>query len=250
MSGLKPEQTEFLRLSREMMVTPGLCDSTGTLGIASAFELFMNIAMEHAERIGLGTDWMNENGLFWLTVKTRVKFFSRPALGSVFTLLTWPEEAHGLRCNRDYEIRQNGRVAVAGKTEWTVLNASKRTFYPTDDIYPSDEVICPDLAVPEPFSRIHDAFEGEPFARYTVKSTDIDFGGHMNNVAYVRALAGLFTVEEWNALHPADVEVVFRTSCYEGNVLSFYRKEEEGAYLFKAALEDGRTALLVRILDL
>ena len=102
-------------------------------------------------------------------------------------------------------------------------------------------------AAPEPFARIADHFEGiAPYAEYQVRSTDIDVGGHMNNTAYVRMIMGSLSNEERKALTIRRMDVIFRASCYEGDVLSFRRKETEDGLDIRVSRGE-ETVLLVRI---
>ena len=88
----------------------------------------------------------------------------------------------------------------------------------------------------------------EEFARYTVRSTDIDLGGHMNNVAYVRAIAGAFSCDEWQKMDIRELEIAFRAPCYEGDTL-VWQKRADDALSLRAALPNGKTIVLARIVS-
>lgn len=87
----------------------------------------------------------------------------------------------------------------------------------------------------------------EEFARYTVCSTDIDLGGHMNNAAYVRALAGAFSCDEWQKLNIRELEIAFRAPCYEGDTLVWQKRADGDTLSLRAALPDGKTIVLARV---
>ena len=99
----------------------------------------------------------------------------------------------------------------------------------------------------EPFSRFREDFPAEePWASYTVRSTDIDLGGHMNNAAYPRALFGCFTMAERRATDLKCVDLVFRSPCYEGDRLDFRKKEHDGV-LDVCASRGESTVFLARL---
>lgn len=234
------------KLSREITVLPGACDSSAALGIPDTFALFMDIATEHACALGCGIDVLGPRGLFWLTVRTRVRFFRRPKMLERVTLSTWPEPPGKLRTDRDYTIERGGELLAAGKTEWTVLDQSTGRLHPMADIFAPGTDYHPGSVWNEPFSRMTDAPMDE-LARYTVRSTDIDLGGHMNNVAYVRALAGAFSCEDWQGMDIRELEIAYRASCYEGETLIWQKSADGGAFALRAALPDGKTIALARI---
>ena len=199
--------------------------------------------------MGCGIRELGEKGLFWLTVKTKIVFEDRPKLGDTVTLATWVEEPTRLRGDRNYEMRQGDRVLVRGRTEWAVLNTKTMKLVPIDDVYPEGLDYSRPSACPEGFTRIRDRFDAsDRYAEYTVRSTDIDVGHHMNNAKYVQALLGTFSNEELREMRPKSFDVLFRNSVYEGDVLAFYKQPAETGFDIRVAREsDDMTALLVHI---
>ena len=228
------------------------CDSTARLGVPETFALFMDIAGQHAQELGNGLFTMMDRGLFWAAVKTRVRFFRRPQMLEEVEAATWPEPPGRLRQNRDYALRSpGGEILAAGKTEWTILDRDRGGLCPIrEGIYPPGMEFSREQALPEPFHRFTGHFEAPPFATYTVRSTDIDMGRHMNNVAYVRMLAGLFSVPQRESREVRELEIHYRSACYEGERLELRQREPEAGILefSAAAAGDGRTVVLARIL--
>ena len=107
---------------KEMKILPSVCDGTGRLSIPDTFALFMDMATEHADALGIGLKDLAKDDLFWLTVKTKVRFLKRPKMGDTVLVSTWPEAPQLLRCNRDYAVSADGETILAGKTEWAVMN--------------------------------------------------------------------------------------------------------------------------------
>ena len=235
------------RYTQEFAVLPSVCDSSARLGIPDTFALFMDLAAIHAEHLEFDTPRLMKQGLFWLTVRTRVRFFRRPKMAERVTLATWPEPPGKLRTDRDYTITRSGELLVAGKTEWTILEMDSGKLHPMAGIFAPGFTFYPGTVWEEPFTRMKDEPLDE-FAHYTVRSTDIDLGGHMNNAAYLRALAGLFSDKDWQGMNIRELEIAFRSPCYEGNTLIWQKRENGNELSLRAALPDGKTIVLARIL--
>ena len=235
------------RYTQEFAVLPSVCDSSARLGVPDTFALFMDLAAIHAEQLEFDTPRLMKQDLFWLTVRTRVRFFRRPKLAERVTLATWPEAPSKLRTDRDYSITRGGELLVAGKTEWTILEMDSGKLHPMAGMFAPDFTFYPDTVWEEPFTRMKDE-PLEEFARYTVRSTDIDLGGHMNNAAYLRALAGTFSTEQWQGMNIRELEIAFRSPCYEGDMLVWQKREDGNEMSLRPALPDGKTIVLVRIL--
>ena len=232
---------------RERIIGPSVSDAAGLLGVPDAFGLCMDIAAMHAEALGVGFRALAERDLFWLTVKTQLRFLRRPRMMETALLRTWPEAPGKARGDRSYALYCGGALCVCGKTEWAVLNTKTRHMTPMKEVFPADLRFTQPSACPAPYARIPDDFGGTPaYAQYRVRSTDIDVGMHMNNTAYVRAIFGSLSTAERDALPAGRVDVSFRSPCYEGDLLQFQRRETEAGTDFRLS-RDGETVLLARV---
>ncbi len=214
---------------KEYAVTPSVCDAGGRLSYPAAFSCFMDVASQHAEALGVGYDDLLWRGLFWLTVKTKIVFLRRPRLGEITRLSTWPETPGHIRCNRSYEMRKGGERLLYGKTEWAVIETGTQRMIPAGEVYPAG-IRFPELsACEEPFHHVPDQFDGiKPYASCTVRSTDIDVGGHMNNAAYLSAMMSTFSVQELSAMPIRSIDALFRAPCFEGEELIWRRVQAPG----------------------
>ena len=219
---------------KNLIISPSNTDLTGKLSYPAAFSIFMDLAAEHAELLGLGFAAMAEKNRFWLTVKTKILFYRRPGMAEAVTAATWLEPPEKIRCNRNYAIQSGDEILVAGKTEWAVMDTEKHTLVPISLVYPGGIRYEKAPAFTESFARIADGFEtSETVEEYRIRSTDIDIGGHMNNAAYLRALFGAFSCEELQAGEIRSIDAVFRKPAYEGDVLTLQRKTSPTGILFR-----------------
>lgn len=233
------------------VLTPSQCDASSRLSLYSTFVLFQDIASEHAERLGIGGAAMAAKGLFWLTVRTRVKVYHRPSLMQEVRIRTWLGEfAPGdLRTDRFYTMTCGGRLVAEGRTEWAVLRLADHGVARMREVGIPDVEICPDKVCDAPFSRFRWEFAPEDLAmEHVVRPSDVDMGHHMNNTAYVRALLDTFTVEELLALRPAEFEICFRQACFGGDTLTLRRQTQENGFRFAVLRPDGKDAALAQML--
>ena len=234
--------------SKNITVLPSQVDAYGRMSHAQIFDLFMDVATEAAEALGVGLAFLRRQGLFWITVKTRVEFLDRPRLLDAVEVSTWPEPPAEMRCNRHYEIRRGGDVLVRGKTEWAIVSAMTRRPQSLEGIMPPGLEYPDTRACPEPFPMIDEGFPDAPFAAHRVTARDIDMAFHMNNVAYVRAIIDAFTVEQWRAMDVRRMDVVFRASAHEGDELLLQKRADGEATDIRGSLPDGRTIVMARLI--
>ncbi len=234
------------KYTREILIAPSMSDGQGLLSLHSTFALFMDIAMEHAMKLGIGLDYTMAHGLYWITVRTRVKFIRRPHLSDVVTAETWPEKPSRLRTNRYYRVSDKSGVLLEGKTEWAVINMETGRPQSLDTLFSPDFDFCEDKVCEEPFLRFNDDFSGcRSLDTFHVGSSDIDMGHHMNNVMYIRELLNLYSTRELEEMNISELEVCYRTSCFENEVLTpRVRPTDDGAD-FGILHEDGTPAVFI-----
>ena len=233
--------------TKSITILPSQVDAWGRLSPAHTFDLFMDTATEAAGAMGVGWDFLMRRGMFWITVKARVRFIDPPRLLDAVEVVTWPEAPGDMRCNRYYEVRKNGSVLAQGVTEWAIVDIQSGKPQPLAGILPPELEYPRATACPGPFPMIDGDFPEPPFAEYLVTATDIDMARHMNNVAYVRAIINAFPLKAWKALNVRQMDVIFLTSAHEGDALRFQQRRDGHILDIRGTLPDGRVSVLARL---
>ena len=102
------------KLIKTMQIPVSLCDNTGALSIPSIFSIFMDLASFHAAELGVGFDKLGPKGLFWLTVKTKIRIYKRPNMLETVNAVTWPQKPNRIRFNRFYSLNSNDEALIEG----------------------------------------------------------------------------------------------------------------------------------------
>lgn len=222
----------------EMRIVPSGCDKNAELKMSAVMDLFMDQAMLHAEELKVGISEFWPRNLFWIATKSKYRINRKIKLSETVKITTWPEEPGNFKCIRYYEMTGEGGVLVQGKTEWVVVNTEGFKPIKAKDVFPQIDFYDKKV-MEEGFERIRDVDFEQEIGKYTVRSVDIDYGKHMNNVAYIRAIEGLFTSEEWERAGYSEIEIQYRESAYEGDTLTFYRKYENDKLVIKGMSDKG-----------
>lgn len=238
-----------MKLEKSLRIPVSGCDHRAKASIPYLVSLFMDLATEHSEAMGIGKDAMDRTGLFWIAVRTKLKIHRLPARMEEVTVATWPETPGRIRCNRYYTLISRGEMLVEAKNEWAIIDLKSGRPQKLSALYPEGLEHLPDAVCEEPFARFaDDAVDGEEIATYQVRSTDIDFGRHMNNVAYIRALFGAFSCKELEEKNIAELEVAYKAQSYEGDVLTIRRYEQDDSTDYAMIRENGDVAAVIRLI--
>jgi len=234
---------------KEFTVPISMCDFTERLSINDLAAIFMDMAYEDAERRGIGTTEMKVENFFWLTVRTKFVFESFPKALERIKVLTWPNPFGSALCNRCYTMEnENGERLASGITEWAIFDfETNRLVKKLSDTFVRQEVL---EETPFEIGRLrinHDFSGSEKLGTYKVKSTDIDIGNHMNNVAYIRALLSMLSTEKRKALDIKGLDITYRSPSYEDEELEVYIRKGEGFSDIGMLHSDGKPSVLARI---
>ncbi|MBQ8057867.1 MAG: hypothetical protein IJ275_06000 [Ruminococcus sp.] len=236
------------KMERELLIPLSHCDNTSRLSVPFMFNMFMDIATDHAVQLKLSSKDLGED-MFWLATRTKIVVNRRPQMSEKVTLATWPQKAVRVRANRHYTVCDDKGVAVAGKTEWAVINTATGKLQRLNDLYGEDFEFCEDVSCEGSYARISDNFDdARVLAEYKIRCTDIDVGQHMNNAAYVRALFSLFSCDELEKSGVKEIDITYKNQSFEGEILTVKeRVAEDGAYEYGMIKPDSTVAAVVRI---
>ena len=235
---------------KEFVLTPDYCDARAGLSPYGAFTIFQAIATQHAELIGVGGAAMAKRGEFWLTVHSRVDFVGRAKLMQTLTAKTWPEpcDEKSIRCFRSYSLKCGGQLVALGRTQWAILGPEQKIVPFGQSGFPQDFPFTGETGITDAPTRFRDDFAPDDFVRaYIVRPTDIDFGRHMNNVAYIRVILDCFSAEQIASGNIASIEAHYASPCLEGEKLSVYRKQDADTVRIAIKKADGKPAVLAAV---
>ena len=213
----------------ELRAMPSMCDENSLMSIPAILDMFQDVAGIHADSVGIGALELEEKGLLWIVSKIRLRIFRRPLVQEKLDAVTWIQPADRATCERDWSISKDGEMQAYVRSIWAALRrdngrpAHMADFYPDSDfsIAPPDD---------EPFTRMGKNFDGaELLGEYKIRSVDIDRGGHMNNVNYVRAMLGCFTCAQIAELDIHELDTQFLLQCYEGDTIRFVKRSAQNS---------------------
>jgi acyl-ACP thioesterase len=162
-------------------------DKSDRLSMAAVYNYCQEVAGSHATELGVGTAYMQANGIVWILARMSAMLDTRPASGTDFVVRTWPRGTDRLFAIRDYEFADKaGAVLGRGRSAWMVVDAA--SFRPR-----RPEAVAHGLPTNEGRDSLADgalaikAAEGLAVAaRRSVAYSDIDYNNHMNNARYAQ----------------------------------------------------------------
>ena len=146
--------------------------------------LCQEVAGSHFAILNADRESLEEKGLFWAVIRTRVEITRLPGPGERITLRTWPMPTTRVAYPRAAEaLDENGDVLFRSLSLWVLMDVNTRAMVlpgksgvGVEGRVQGDEITPPASLVPKPL---------EERQHRRVRYTELDVNGHMNNTRYL-----------------------------------------------------------------
>ena len=195
---------------------------------AELFHCMQEAAGEDADRRGGGMDALFAKGLAWVLLWQRLDIVRRPAAGEQLRIVTMPGKGRLGLYPRRFELWSGDERIGAARSVWAIINAETRSMAALSDAPLSGETERQSLrmdSIPAPDSG--ESFRFAPAAEY------IDRNGHMNNAAYLAALAEYLPENSGFGL-----SILYHREIMPGDEVTVHWQDTDGARLFQGTVGD------------
>lgn len=217
-------------------------DRYGRMQPAAMLDIFQDLAIAHAEELGIGRAAMLEKNVVWVVIRTKLQVLQDPTPGEVVNVHTWPHSLSRFSFIRDFSMRNEaGEELVKATQEWVLMDFDTRKFCSAKDAYTGPHDFEEARAFGKRPRKLKDFdAEGAPALIIVPRFADIDVNGHVNNAVY-----GDYVV---NALNPGPegaigtFQIDYRHEALPGEPLEMFVHEDGGVVSVKAVNPRGEVA--------
>ncbi len=171
-------------------------DASGRITLSALCRFAQESAGGHAERLGFGMGRLAEMNIAWVLREQTMCVTRYPVLGEVLRISTWPTRAERILCHRDYRIcDEDGQLVAQGTSAWLGLDLVTRHPRKADSFFHLPASFMPEQVFDQPLPSLQPPQDDCRTDIRTVRVSDMDALGHMNNLRYLDWIAdhlGLF----------------------------------------------------------
>ena len=184
---------------------------------------------------------------FWVFTKNKVKIIGEAGWGDTLTVASFVSSKSAAKLNVDTALKNSkGQIVAYSRCEMCPLDVASGRILRTSAVGVDGQIVAEPAQMEITFDKL-DCDDLPVVEEVTVRSTNIDFSQHTNNVEYLRFIFDTYTVEEIVSRPIREVEVNYVSQSYERDVLSVHKKTADSCDLF-AITKSAATVIKCKIL--
>ncbi len=184
----------------------------------------------HFREGGLDFEGVASLGMAFVVLQNNAVIYRRPSMGENITVKTWNRTIKGVRFYRCYRFEdEQGKVLIDSMATFALVDLHAHTMLrPTAFPYTIKEQMFEHTCADAP--RFKMPQEGVHCGTHTVKLSELDFNGHLNNTRYADIVFDYLPQESCSNLQ--GFSIIFHHEAKQGDVLTLYSAEDEqGLYV-------------------
>jgi medium-chain acyl-[acyl-carrier-protein] hydrolase len=161
-------------------------DTHFKLKLGHLFKLLQEAAIEHSQKVGLGSKTLVDKGSVWILNRMQAEILRVPEYLEDLTVVTWHKGSKGYRAYRDFIVYAGDEKVALASSRWLYFDMQRKRIVripeETSAAYTTESEAAMDNQI--------DSWQAEPdFAPMVVKpisirTSDYDPLGHVNNAVY------------------------------------------------------------------
>lgn len=214
--------------------TYGLCRPSAFL------TFFQDLAVEHSTLLRMDRDYLTENyHAIWMLVRVWYRLNRPLRLGETVTIRTWHRGAGGLIVYRDFDLYVNGELVGEAVSAWVVADLDSRKMLRPGSIENISASPVPKAVKDKQLKLIRTPKNRRQIYTKTIRYSDLDINGHMNNTKYADVMMDALTVEEMKDRFVSELQLNYSMECRVGESMVISRDMGADSCYIDGCSDDG-----------
>ena len=205
-------------------------DCFGRLKPSMLLFYVQEVAGIHATSLGAGYDALAVKNLFWAILRTHVQIERLPRSGETIRVETWPMPTSRVAYPRSVvAYDEQGQEVFRAISLWCLMDMNTRSMVlpgksgvMVDGTLRGNELAVPGSLAIKTLENTHTR---------TVRFSDLDRNGHMNNTRYMEWIGDLLPSSFHRCHDPREFTICYHSEAMEGEPLDIHYEMKEGGIL-------------------
>ena len=212
---------------QEFHINDAAVDCFGRLKPSMLLFYVQEVAGIHAATLGAGFDALLAKNLFWAILRTHVQITRLPRSGETIRVETWPMPTSRVAYPRSVvAYDEDGHEVFRAISLWCLMDTESRSMVlpGKSGVMVEGTLRGNELAVPGSLA----IKTLENTAARTVRFSDLDRNGHMNNTRYMEWIGDLLPAAFHRSHTPTELTICYHSEAMEGEALEVNYEMKEG----------------------
>lgn len=225
---------------RTFEITSTEVDTFGNHRPAALLRFFQDMATEHSALLNIERDYLGaEYHAIWMLVRVWYRMDRPLKMGEQVMIRTWHRGAGGLIVYRDFDLYVDGKPVGEAVSAWVVADVESRKMLRPGTIQNLAAASVPEQVKEKQLKLIRVPKERKLIYTKTVRYSDLDINGHMNNTKYADVLLDALAPEELRGKFISEMQLNYTQECLYGEQMEVCRKMEENSCYIDGCSSDG-----------
>ena len=224
-----------MRLIKKDRLAASSCGADVKLSVEGAFRIVEDMVTElmgdqHID----GVTCMREYGGMWVFVRNRIEMPQPLAWMDEYTATSYISSFSKIRLYIDTVLQKaDGSIALRSRLELCAVDLETGKIRKSESVGVGEKTPAEEPMFEMAYTK-EKPVRGELIDEITVRSADIDYCHHTNNIAYVRYFVNQIGVDDLIEQPVKAIEVQYASQTHEGDRLSMHRcSSENEAYIIE-----------------
>ena len=222
-------------------------DVNEVISASNILKLMQETSMRHMKARKLSYEELLSDKKAFILSNIRLEIYNPIYAYEDVEVKTWACPSRGFSFLRSYSIERNGETMAEANTTWALVSTEARRLYKVTDVDLSNYDTEEQLTLENPLRiRIPAEAQLSLIGEYTVRYTDTDLNGHMNNTNYPDMLVNCMANPE--KIRIKSIAISFLSDIKRGESVKIYTVKTDGKHYFRSIKEDGSTNIEAEII--
>ena len=215
-------------------------DAKEILGASGTFKYIQEAAMcQLNSQKPTYTELLNQGKAYVLSA-IRVEMYYPIYAQEKIIARSWACPSKGVSFIRSYEIERDGEIVCEAVSSWALISVKDRKLLKVEDADTANYFVDEPIKTEHPLRiRIPSALPMSLMGEHTVRYSEIDINGHMNNTNYADMLCNY--IPEISNLRIKSVGINYSSEAKLNETVKVYMSKIDGKFYFRTVRSDGKT---------
>lgn len=213
-------------------------DSNEVVGPSHILKFMQETSMRQMKARRPSYEELFEEKKAFILSNIRIEMYNPIYAYQDITTKTWACPSRGYSFMRSYSIEASGEIMAEAYSTWALVDTEEKKLYKVSDVDLSSYDMDEPVALEHPLRvRIPSVLPLALTGEYTVRYTDTDLNGHMNNTNYPNMLINSMPSPE--KIMVKSLAISFINDIRTGESVKIYMAKTDGKHFFRVVKEDG-----------